>query len=44
MCVFGSYILIVSFRRLFKRKGSFSISIRMLVGIGLWWIKSNISL
>ena len=34
----------VSFRRLFGRKGNFSVSVCMVVGIVSWKMKSNISL
>ena len=39
-----SYILNVSFKRLFGRKRNFSIGVYIVVGIGSWWMKSNISL
>ena len=40
----GSKVLSVSFKRLFGRKGNFFVSVCMVVGIGSWWMKSNISL
>ena len=40
----GSWILNVSFKRLFGRKGNFSVSVCMVVGIVSWWMTSYISL
>ena len=40
----GSWILSVSFKRLIGRKGNFSVSVCMDIGIVSWWIKSYISL
>ena len=39
-----SWILSVSFKRLIGRKGNFSVSVCMVVGIVSWWMKSYISL
>ena len=40
----GSYLLSVSFKKVFGRNGNFFLSVDMSIGFGVWWMKSYISL
>ena len=42
--IHGRWILNASFRRLFGRKGNFSLSVCIFVGSGVWWMNSYNSL